>query len=91
MTGPLLLDGVALDIGGRQILHPMTVEFRPGEVTAVSGPSGSGKTSMLSVAGGLIAPTAGTATHEGQPTWQGDGDPPARSRSSCRCTASSRS
>jgi putative ABC transport system ATP-binding protein len=77
MTGSLRLDGIELAIGGRQILHPMTVEFRPGEVTAVSGPSGSGKTSMLSVAGGLIAPTEGVVRYNGEPTWQGDGDPPS--------------
>jgi putative ABC transport system ATP-binding protein len=78
VTGSLLLDEVELVIGGRQILYPMSVEFRPGEVTAVSGPSGSGKTSLLSVAGGLIAPSAGSATFDGEPTWQGDGDPSSR-------------
>ncbi|HSS67872.1 MAG TPA: ATP-binding cassette domain-containing protein [Nocardioidaceae bacterium] len=77
MTGSLVLDGIELVIGGRQILHPMSLEFRSGEVTAVSGPSGSGKTSMLSVAGGLLAPTAGTATYDGRATWGGDGDPPS--------------
>jgi putative ABC transport system ATP-binding protein len=76
VTGPLTLDGVELVIDGRQILQPFSVEFRPGEVTAVSGPSGSGKTSLLSVAGGLIAPSAGTAAYDGRPTWRGDGDPP---------------
>ena len=75
MTGPLVVDQVELVIRGQQILHPISLEFEPGHVTAVSGPSGSCKTSLLSVAGGLILPTQGVAEYDGRPTWQGDGDP----------------
>lgn len=75
MTGPLTLDSVELVISGKQILHPVSLELRPGEVTAVAGPSGSGKTSLLSVAGGLLAPTRGVVAYDGAPMWQGDGDP----------------
>lgn len=71
----LCLDGVTVERGGVRLLSEVSVGFRPGEVTAVSGPSGSGKTTMLSVAGGLIAPSAGAATYGGRPTWQGTGDP----------------
>lgn len=71
----LCLDGVTVERGGVRLLSEVSVGFRPGEVTAVSGPSGSGKTTMLSVAGGLIAPSAGAATYDGRPTWQGTGDP----------------
>ena len=75
MTGQLVVDQVELVIRGKQILYPISIEFHPGEVTAVSGPSGSGKTSLLSVAGGLLAPSHGLAEYDGRPTWQGDGDP----------------
>jgi putative ABC transport system ATP-binding protein len=75
MTGQLVLDEIELVVRGRQVLHPMSLTFRPGEITAVSGPSGSGKTSLLSVAGGLIQPSRGFATYDGCPTWHGDGDP----------------
>ncbi len=75
MTGSLVLDQIELVIHGQRILQPISMEFRPGEVTAVAGPSGSGKTSLLSVAGGLLAPTQGAATYDERPTWQGDGDP----------------
>lgn len=60
---------------GPLILDDVSVTFPAGRVTAVSGPSGSGKTTLLSVAGGLIPPTAGTATYDGAPTWRGNGDP----------------
>lgn len=75
MSAALLIDDVALAVAGKQILRPMTLTFEPGVVTAVSGPSGSGKTSLLSVAGGLLAPSRGTATYAETPMWQGDGDP----------------
>lgn len=75
MSGSLVIDQVELIIRGKQILHPISLELQPGEVTAVSGPSGSGKTSLLALAGGLLAPTHGVAEYDGRPTWQGDGDP----------------
>ncbi|MGI8614451.1 MAG: ABC transporter ATP-binding protein [Nocardioidaceae bacterium] len=71
----LELANIELMLGGRQILSPMSVLFRAGEVTTVSGPSGSGKTTLLSVAGGLLLPTGGTTSLGGQAMWQGDGDP----------------
>jgi putative ABC transport system ATP-binding protein len=75
MSSDLVLDDIDLAVGGKQILRPMTLTFESGVVTAVSGPSGSGKTSLLSVAGGLLSPNHGTATYDGTPMWQGDGDP----------------
>jgi putative ABC transport system ATP-binding protein len=69
------LTDIELVIGERVILQPMSLEFRPGEVTALSGPSGSGKTTVLSIAGGLLRPMRGTATYGDLPMWQGDGDP----------------
>jgi putative ABC transport system ATP-binding protein len=59
----------------RTLLDKVDLEFRAGEVTALSGPSGSGKTTLLSIAGGLIEPTSGTTSYDGRPMWQGTGDP----------------
>jgi putative ABC transport system ATP-binding protein len=75
MTGVLALDNIEIVIANRQILEPMSLEFPPGQVTAVNGPSGSGKTTLLSIAGGLLQPTGGTTSYDGRPLWQGDGDP----------------
>jgi putative ABC transport system ATP-binding protein len=71
----LELADIEVTIGAHQVLQPMSLEFRPGIVTAVQGPSGSGKTTLLSVAGGLLRPTRGTTSFRGSPMWQGDGDP----------------
>ncbi|MHB8791735.1 MAG: ABC transporter ATP-binding protein [Thermoleophilia bacterium] len=38
-----------------------------GEIVLIMGPSGSGKTTMLSMAGGLLAPTSGEIVMSGQP------------------------
>lgn len=70
----LRLDGVTYVVS-RTLLEDVTLEFRAGEVTALSGPSGSGKTTLLSIAGGLIEATSGTATYDDRPTWLGTGDP----------------
>ena len=75
MTPTLHLDDIQLTIGEHQILQTMSLVFYPGEVTAVSGPSGSGKTTILSIAGGLLRPTRGSASYGDLPMWQGDGDP----------------
>lgn len=75
MSATLRVDDIQLTIGEREILRTMSLEFFPGEVTALSGASGSGKTTVLSVAGGLLRPTRGTASYGDLPMWQGDGDP----------------
>jgi putative ABC transport system ATP-binding protein len=61
----------------RTLLDKVDLEFRAGEMTALSGPSGSGKTTLLSIAGGLIEPTSGTTSYDGTAMWQGTGDPRA--------------
>jgi putative ABC transport system ATP-binding protein len=73
--GNLVLDDVSLNVGGRWALERVSMELRPGEVTALSGPSGSGKTTLLSIAGGILKPTTGFASYAGAHMWQGDGDP----------------
>jgi putative ABC transport system ATP-binding protein len=75
VTGRLVVDGVTVSIGGRQILAGVGLTVGSGEMVSVSGPSGSGKTTLLSVAGGLIEPATGSATFADQPVWTGDGDP----------------
>ena len=49
-------------VGDRTILDGISVHASSGQVLAVRGPSGSGKTSLLSLLGGLVAPSGGTVT-----------------------------
>jgi ABC-type lipoprotein export system ATPase subunit len=52
-------------VGDRTILDGISVQASAGGVLAVRGPSGSGKSSLLTMLGGLIAPSGGTVTLDG--------------------------
>jgi putative ABC transport system ATP-binding protein len=54
-------------VGDRIILDGISVQASSGRVLAVRGPSGSGKSSLLTMLGGLIAPSGGTVTLDGAP------------------------
>jgi putative ABC transport system ATP-binding protein len=49
-------------VGDRTILDGISVKASSGRILAVRGPSGSGKSSLLTMLGGLIAPSGGTVT-----------------------------
>jgi ABC-type lipoprotein export system ATPase subunit len=54
-------------VGDRTILDGISVDASSGRILAVRGPSGSGKSSLLTMLGGLIAPSGGTVTLDGAP------------------------
>jgi len=47
------------DFGGLTVLHPTSVEFRPGEVHALMGENGAGKSTLMKVIAGLYHPDGG--------------------------------
>ena len=47
------------DFGGQTVLHPTTVEFRPGEIHALMGENGAGKSTLMKVLAGLYRPDSG--------------------------------
>jgi zinc transport system ATP-binding protein len=47
---------------GREVLHDVAMEVRPGEIVALIGPNGSGKSTLARILLGVIAPNAGTVT-----------------------------
>lgn len=55
----LRFEGVAASRGGRRLLHGIDFEVRPGEIVGLAGRNGVGKTTLLQLANGLLAPTAG--------------------------------
>ena len=60
-----MLAGRGLALAGR--LGGVSVELRPGQVTAICGPNGAGKSSLLSALAGLLAVEAGEVALAGQP------------------------
>jgi branched-chain amino acid transport system ATP-binding protein len=64
---PLLsAEAVHLGFGGIQALSGVSLEVRPGEITAVIGPNGAGKTSLFNTLSGFYRPQRGKIVFEGR-------------------------
>jgi NitT/TauT family transport system ATP-binding protein len=66
-TNCLRCDGVAIRLGGREILSPTSFEVARGEFVCIVGPSGCGKTTLLRAASGLVTTSAGGVWRNGRP------------------------
>lgn len=59
-VGPLAeVSGLEVSLGGRVILHDVSLALAPGEIVTVIGPNGAGKTTLLKVLLGLRTATRG--------------------------------
>lgn len=56
---PLVLEGLGVRLGRRQVLGEVSATFTQGAFTALCGPNGAGKTTLLRAALGLVAPETG--------------------------------
>lgn len=63
--GALRFEEVGASVAGRQILRGVTFDVPAGRTAAIVGESGVGKTTLTAMAGGLLAPDAGTVTFDG--------------------------
>ena len=55
----LTVEGLTAGYGGPPVIENVSVQARPGAITAVVGPNGAGKSTLLKAIAGLIRPTAG--------------------------------
>ncbi len=62
----LMIDHLTKRFGGTLAVDDLTFTVRPGVVTGFLGPNGSGKSTTMRALLGLLSPTAGTATFDGQ-------------------------
>lgn len=65
--GRLRADAVVRRIGDRIVLDGVTLGPHPGETVGLLGPNGSGKSTLLRLLAGVLGPTAGTVTLDGDP------------------------
>ena len=59
-TETLRIEGLHVPRGGRPVLHDVSLEVPPGEVTTLLGPNGAGKSTLVLAVAGSIRATAGT-------------------------------
>jgi len=69
MTSPgtLAVRSLGVQIGARWIVHDVSFDARPGDITAVIGPNGAGKTTLFEGVVGLRAVQAGSISIDGRP------------------------
>jgi tungstate transport system ATP-binding protein len=68
---PVTFETVSLTAGEVPIIKEMSLAFQAGAPTVLIGPNGSGKSSVIRLAMGLIAPTAGRVTWGGREATDG--------------------
>ncbi len=60
----LKLQDIHYNIGGKQILSNVNVQFTPGHLHMILGPNGSGKTSLMKIASGQIEKFQGLVSYD---------------------------
>lgn len=71
----LVVDGLAVERGGRRVISDLSFAVAAGEALLLTGPNGAGKTTLLKTIAGFLAPVAGrvtlTARDDGEPLAEG--------------------
>jgi ATP-binding cassette, subfamily B, bacterial len=67
LRGDVAMDNVSLAFGDKQALKNVSFQTRARTTTAIIGPTAAGKTQMLYVLIGLLQPTSGQVTFDGEP------------------------
>lgn len=73
----VVVQDLSKDIKGRTVLDHVSIEAPSGCVTGLAGVNGSGKTMLMRAIAGLIRPSSGSITIDGQRLWQDMEFPPS--------------
>ncbi len=66
MSEGITLKGVAKSFNGAEVLHPVYMQFRYGQVHALVGENGAGKSTMMKIIAGIQPPTDGVVEKDGK-------------------------
>ncbi len=64
--GPLSIEGLVAGYGQGDVLRGVNLEVALGTITCVIGPNGAGKSTVLKTVSGLLRPSRGTITLDGE-------------------------
>ncbi|WP_137391176.1 ABC transporter permease subunit [Rhodoligotrophos defluvii] len=64
--GVLTVKGITKNFGGLTALDNVSLELKPGRITALVGPNGSGKSTLVNVISGIYLPSDGRIEFKGQ-------------------------
>jgi len=67
LRGDIAFENVSLAFGEKMALRNVSLEAKTGTRTAIIGPTAAGKTQLLYLLIGLLQPTSGTVTYDGEP------------------------
>ncbi|WP_410870340.1 ABC transporter ATP-binding protein [Nocardia sp. A7] len=62
----LIADSTTAGYGAQPVIRGVDLRVAPGEIVGITGDSGSGKTTLARTMAGLLTPTSGTVTVDGQ-------------------------
>ncbi len=62
MTAPLVVEGLSVRLGGRDVLHDVDLQVDSGELVGLIGPNGAGKTTLLRAIVSVLPAATGTIT-----------------------------
>ncbi|MGH3498401.1 MAG: ABC transporter ATP-binding protein [Nocardioidaceae bacterium] len=65
-VGGLTVTGLTAGYGGAPVIQDVSLDVRPGRITAVVGPNGAGKSTLLKAIAGLVRTSAGTVSVGGK-------------------------
>ena len=66
LRGDVGMSGISLQFGDKEVLKDVSFSAKAGSTTAIIGPTAAGKTQMLYVLIGLLKPTSGSVTYDGE-------------------------
>jgi ABC-2 type transport system ATP-binding protein len=67
----VVLSGVSRWYGNVVAVNDVTMEIGPG-ITGLLGPNGAGKSTLINLMSGFLAPSSGSVTLDGEPTWHNE-------------------